>query len=155
MGEGCSPALPPVSKLRILTSLKWSFSSQSPQTQAARVGREGWQPAAGWGMPSWVERLRVIQSHRANMATAPIGLAPWGSEPAQRQCSLAPRETGTGLCLPHTSREAGAKQRSGQARPVTRHALQGQHTHAQTWHQGPTGAGNSPASIRPLFSPRS
>ena len=145
MGEGCSPALPPFSKWHVLPSLKWRFSSQSPQAQQDWVGREAGSPQARRGTPFWVECLWVSWSQGANTAAAPIGPVSWGSDPAHTLCSAAPREMGTSLCLPHTSREAwaswpwGSPCSAGPTSPWSELA---------PW---PHGSRKQPARVRPLF----
>ena len=125
----------------------------SKPTDTARVGGEGRLAAHRPGEVRYFVWSTSGCSRAMEPTWPPLPQAwpPGAVSQHTRRCSLAPGETSAGFCLPHTSREAGAKQRSGQACPVARHALQGQHPHAQTWHQGPTGAGNSQQALGLFF----
>lgn len=70
-----------------------AFSPRSPHTQQEGVGREGCQPAGQvrynilGGAPRGVPKAQNQHGHQSHR------LGCWGSEPAHRQCSLAPRDT--------------------------------------------------------------
>lgn len=119
MGEGCPSELSPFSKLHILTSLKWSFSSQSPQTQQGWTGREVWQRtgqakyAILSGAPS-----RCSGAREPTWPLLPQAWCPGAVSQNTRCAPWLPGRWAPAPSLPHTDREGWGSRPCGHACPA-------------------------------------